>query len=108
VESLADRVLVLERGRVVLACQPHERAERLDLRLTLKVRVPEGDRDRALAVLRASGLAPMPNGRAILLDVPPNQKARPIGLLERAGVPVVDFSLDESATRGTRPGEDAR
>lgn len=95
VEALADRVLVLEQGRVAFVCSPHELVHHLNLRLGMKLYVAGDRRDDALAVLRAGGLAPSPNGAAIRLEVLPTQKVLPIRLLERAGIAVVDFVVED-------------
>ena len=55
--------------------------------------------EQALATLRAAGLAPSPNGtlRSIGVEVPPTDKALPIRVLERAGIAVADFSIEDGA-----------
>lgn len=92
-EALADRVLVLQGGRLAFECRPDEVAERLALTLRLKLRVPGEQRERALALLSADGYTATPNGHGIWVVVGPANKAAPIGMLARAGVPVVDFEI---------------
>lgn len=96
VEALADRVLVLERGRLAFACSPGDLPHRLGLRLSLKLRVSSEQREAAVLVLRESGLQPSPNGSAIRLQVLPAEKVLPIRLLERAGIDVLDFAIEDS------------
>jgi ABC-2 type transport system ATP-binding protein/nitrous oxidase accessory protein len=97
VEALADRVLVLERGRVAFACRPHELAARLGLRTTVRLRLGGAQVERAVEVLRAGGLATSPNGTSVGVAVAPGEKALPIRLLERAGIEVDDFAVEEEA-----------
>lgn len=97
VEALADRVLVLEGGKLAFACPPRELASRLGLRLNLRLRIARAQRDQAVAVLQQGGLRFSPNGTSIGVQVLPSEKALPIGLLERAGIEVTDFSIEDGA-----------
>ncbi len=96
VEALADRVLVLEHGRLVCTCSPQDLAERLGLRYHLRLRLSSEHRERALALLQAQGLeSASRNGQSIGVAVPASAKALPIRLLEQAGIAVTDFAIEE-------------
>jgi ABC-2 type transport system ATP-binding protein/nitrous oxidase accessory protein len=107
VETLADRVLVLEHGRLAGVCAPVELAYRLGLRLTIKLRVADAARGHAMTVLTAGGLDPHANGRGIAVVVPSDEKARPIRLLEHAGIAVLDFVLEHAGQDEASSGEAA-
>lgn len=93
IEALADRVLVMEQGRLMLACAPGELPQRLGLRTQVKLRLPEGQLDSALAVLLAGGYNVSRNGVGVLVDVLPGEKARPIHALHDAAIEVTDFEV---------------
>ncbi|MFH0945250.1 MAG: nitrous oxide reductase family maturation protein NosD [Planctomycetota bacterium] len=100
VEQLADRVLVLDGGRVLLECSPHELGGRLKLTSTLRLFIV-GDRlEEAADALRENGYEPRINGVSILVDVLPGEKARPLELLVAASIKVRDFELE--GERGAR------
>jgi ABC-2 type transport system ATP-binding protein/nitrous oxidase accessory protein len=93
IEALADQALVMDRGRLQVTCPAVELPERLGMRTQVKLRVPETLLDQALAVLQAGGFAASRNGTGVLVDVSPDGKALPIGVLSQASIPVVDFEL---------------
>lgn len=94
IEALADRVLVMERGRLVASVAPHELAQRLGLRTRIKLRLPADAIERALAVLRSDGFTASRNSSGVLVDVLPDAKAAPIHLLRAAAIEVVDFEVE--------------
>ncbi len=61
--------------------------------------VGEGRREarEAVAALGAAGLVASLNGSGIQVETLPNQRALPIRVLERAGIVVVDFSVEDGA-----------
>lgn len=95
VVALADRVLVLELGKLVADCHPNELASRLDTRAMLKLYF-EGDEwiQQALSTLTGHGYSAEPNGTGIWVQVVPLEKAKPISILTEAGIPVSDFQLE--------------
>lgn len=99
-ETLADRVLVLQRGRLAFECGPHEVTARLGLTTHLKLRLPLEQHAEALAVLEADGYAASPNGRGIWVVVASTAKAAPIRALERAGIQVSDFEVAPTVVEG--------
>lgn len=93
IESLADHVLVMEHGRMLLTCGPDELPQRVGLRTQMKLRLPEGQLDSALAVLQSGGYNVTRNGVGVLVDVLPGEKARPIHALRDADIQVTDFEV---------------
>jgi len=93
VETLADRVLVMDRGEVRLTCAAGDLASRLGLRTQVKLHMPASAMDAALAVLLAGGFTAHRNGTGILVDVLPGEKALPIRVLSQANIPVHDFEV---------------
>jgi nitrous oxidase accessory protein len=93
VAAIADRVLVMEAGRLRLECRPEELTERLGLRTSLKLYLEEGMTDRALEILRAGGYAPQRNGTGVWVEVQPDAKLAPIEALMAGDLRVVDFEL---------------
>ncbi len=91
VKTLADRVLVLEQGRLALTSSAPELSERLGLQARLRLYLADGQREQALAVLAGGGLQASANGRGLLVDVALAHKALPIRMLEQAAIAVEDF-----------------
>lgn len=94
VEALADEVLVLEAGKLRLSCRANELAHRLGLRTQVRLFLPAELMDDALSALHAEGLNAHKNGAGLLVDVLPDEKARPIHILSQATIRVDDFELE--------------
>lgn len=93
IEALADRVLVMDKGRLALSCSGRDLARQLGLRSQVKLRLAGETLDAALAVLQAGGFVAQRNGSGLLVDVLSGEKARPIGLLNQADIVVEDFEV---------------
>ena len=93
VEALADRVLVLEAGRLQRECSPHELADTLGLRSLLKVYVADGMIPTAVTYLQSRGFVALANGTGLHVEVPPREKASPIRALTEASIHVRDFEF---------------
>jgi len=93
VQLLADEVLVLEEGKVRASCEPSGLVEAAGLHMAIKVCVPCEQIDKAMETLASHGYAPQRNCTGLLVQVRPDRKARPLGVLERAGVHVEDFEI---------------
>ncbi len=93
-DLLADRVLVMESGRLHADCTPSELPARLGLRTQIKLRMDPEWLDQALGVLQADGFTARRNGVGVLVDVLPGEKVRPIYSLTRANIPVIDIELE--------------
>lgn len=95
IESLADQVLVMERGRLVATCEAGELAQQLGLRTQIKLRLPHASVEQALAVLQQGGFHASRNGHGVLVDVLPGAKAAPIHALAAAEIDVMDFEMQQ-------------
>lgn len=96
VELLADRVLVLEGGKLSLICHPAELAGRLGMALTLKIIMPEAIRDNALGLLKARGFTASRNGIGLRVAVSPKAKMVPLHTLWAENIEVNNFELENS------------
>lgn len=96
VELLADRVLVLEGGKLSLTCHPAELAGRLGMALTLKLIMPEPIRDNALNLLKARGFTVSRNGIGLRVAVSPKAKMAPLHTLWAENIEVNNFELENS------------
>lgn len=99
VETLADRVLVLDAGRLRRTCDAHELAEAIDARCVLRIYVGEDALGTAVGALQARGFDAMRNGTSLHVTVPVRDKAAPLQILTRADLVVRDFEITTSATR---------
>lgn len=96
IEALANRALVMDRGQLQVTCPAAELPERLGLRTQVRLRVPATMLEQAMVVLQAGGFIAARNGTGVLVDVPPDRKALPIGVLGDASIPVLDFEVQEA------------
>lgn len=94
VTALADRVLLLESGRLVIDAPPRELERRLGWETTLHLYLPPQMIAPALDTLAAGGLAVSRNGRGVRVQVAPGQKAESLRLLHEAGITVEDFAME--------------
>ncbi len=93
VERLADRVLVMEAGRIRLECDAANLAGTLDLRCVIRVVVPEDSLEAAHAALMALDVPVSRNGKALFVEVAAGHKAAPLRALLAARVEVRDFEV---------------
>ena len=94
VETLADRVLVMEAGKAQFTCTPRELPRRLGWKSQVKLRMEPSALDAALHVLTADGFAARRNGVGVIVEVPHGDKARPIHVLRAADITVTDFEME--------------
>jgi ABC-2 type transport system ATP-binding protein len=103
VEATCDRVIILNRGRIVAQGTVAEVARRAAAPRRAVVRVPPDTAARAVDVLgAAAGMGARRNGQAgdLTLTLPAGEApevgaSRALGLLLAAGVPVLTFALEE-------------
>ncbi len=93
VSMLVDRVVVLDDGVVVDECAPAELGERLGLRSWLHVLLDPDDVPVATSALTASGFNAHLNGRGVLVDVAPEDKAKAVEVISGAGVTIRDLEV---------------
>jgi ABC-type multidrug transport system ATPase subunit len=97
---LADRVLILERGRKVAEGVPEELRQQLVNPAVLCLTVPPERNAEAVSLLVAAGFRVCPQNAVVRVEAPAGRKLEPIELLSRAGVPVVDFDLESDEHNG--------
>jgi len=95
--TLADRAVVLERGRVRLSCAARELEAALFPATTLHIVVAPADIAAALGVLGGQGFEVNPNGRGIRVRVAPGQRGAPVETLVRAEVGIEDIWVEDGS-----------
>jgi nitrous oxidase accessory protein len=91
---LADRVIVLERGRKVAEGPPEEIRRHLVEPAHLCLVVPGDHAGAAAARLRDGGFDVRRTGARLWVDAPAGRKLEAIDLLNRFDVPILDFELE--------------
>jgi nitrous oxidase accessory protein len=101
VTSLADRVLVLDQGRLAADLPAARLAAHLGLTSVLHLTLPEADCAAAVDLLAEHGFAPDRVGATVSVAAPPGDNGRPIALLVGAGLHLEHFELGREARRST-------
>lgn len=91
---LADRVLLVERGRIEADLRPDAFVERLSGSSRLVLYLANGHREEAIETLARLGYQPSGEGKVLSVAVPPHEKARVLGALARNGVDLDDFEVE--------------
>jgi ABC-type multidrug transport system ATPase subunit len=95
VESLADRVLVLQHGSLVDTLTPEALRVKWLPAIEMTIWVKEEQRAQALQCLLAEGLEAHLNGRGtVVARVKAAQKMRPIYALNEQGIKVINFEME--------------
>ena len=94
VTALADRILLLEAGKLVVDAPPNELEQRLGWHTTLHLYLPEDLVDPAMKSLTTYGLPVSKNGRGLRVQVRPGEKGKVLRVLFDAGIDVDDFSVE--------------
>lgn len=94
VQGLADRVLVLQEGRVIAEVAPDALAEATGLRARLRISLLPADLERARRVLEEAGYPAFSNGHGLILSVPADHKLMPVHRLWEAGISVKDLEWE--------------
>jgi ABC-type multidrug transport system ATPase subunit len=94
VTALADRVLLLESGKLVVDAPPEELEQRLGRPVTLHLYISQPGIDPAMEMFSRHGFAASVNGRGVRVNVAPGQKGHVLRLLHEAGVAVSDFTVE--------------
>ena len=92
--ALADRVLLLEGGRLVVDAPPDQLERQLGWETTLHLYLPDDRIDPALQTLAGLGMPVSRNGRGVRVQVMPGAKGTVLRALHEAGVPVEDFTVE--------------
>ena len=91
---LADRVLLLEAGKLVVDAPPHELEQRLGWESSLYLYLPQHRMPLAMKALNEMGILASPNGRGLRVSVKPGQKGQVMHRLIEAGVEIEDFAIE--------------
>jgi len=95
---LADRVLFMKSGRVVLDAKPENLASLLGIKVKINLRIPQGSISNAISILDKEGIKSVNrNGSGLYLEVDEAQRMIPFEKLMQSGVPIDDFSIHESS-----------
>ncbi len=94
VTALADRVLLMEAGRLVIDAPPDELEQRLGWESTLHLYLPEARIKPALETLTEYGMPVSRNGRGVRVQVRPGEKGKVFRMLHDAGIEVEDFTVE--------------
>lgn len=91
---LADRVLLLEQGKLVAESEPEDLMTRIGALPKMRIEVGIDNVDSAMSVLADQDFEISRNRTGIYVTVAPGAKAKPIKVLVDAGIPVIDFDLE--------------
>lgn len=94
VTALADRVLLLEAGKLVVDTPPNELEQRLGWHTTLHVYLPQQSIDSAQKSLMTYGWTVNKNGHGVRVQVKPGEKSQVLRVLYDAGIEVEDFTVE--------------
>ncbi len=94
VTALADRVLLMEAGVLIVDAAPQELEKRLGWESTLHLYLAQPAIDPALEILTAYGMPVSRNGRGVRVQVKPGDKGRVLRMLHEAGVEIEDFTIE--------------
>ncbi|MBN2366846.1 MAG: nitrous oxide reductase family maturation protein NosD [Calditrichaeota bacterium] len=96
VSAIADRVLILEKGKLVKKCRPFELTGLESTSSMLKIFLEEERIASAITKLNEEGFKADRNNDGIKVIVDPKNKARPISLLASSGIFVRDFDFESN------------
>lgn len=95
VETLADRVLMMEAGRVADTLTPGQVRLRLAPHVELTLWISDAERPKALAAFQNVGWDAHLNGRGtVVVRLDAEQKLQPLSLLAEQGIAVTDFEME--------------
>lgn len=94
ITALADRVLLLEGGRLVVDSPPDQLERQLNWETTLHLYLPDEGIDPALQTLQGLGMPVSRNGRGVRVQVAPGAKGKVLRVLQQAGIEVDDFNVE--------------
>ena len=100
---IADRVVVLERGRIVAQDAPEQLGAYLGGEALVALTLSSSQKDEAAALLRCQGFTVMTNGsaRQIWIRIAGDRKLEPLRALHEANIRILDLELHSAA-----PGQD--
>lgn len=92
--SFADRVLVLDNGKLIADAPPMEIYKKFGKNGTLKIFISPSLFDQAINALNERGFNSSRNGKGILVQVNPDLKVEPIKILLSKGLSIDNFDYD--------------
>lgn len=92
--SFADRVLVLDQGKLITDSPPHEVYKQLGKRSLLRIYIANNQTDTALNILEKHGFKVSQNGSGLKVQVDSHSKGQPITLLANEGIAVENFDYE--------------
>ncbi|MEE9213545.1 MAG: ABC transporter ATP-binding protein [Thermodesulfobacteriota bacterium] len=96
VEFLADRVLVMKSGRLVLESSPQHLGKSLGLRIKVNLVIPQTSLKHALDILAREGFDKIDlNGNGFSIEIGSEERILPFKKLLLEGIPIDDFSIEE-------------
>ena len=95
---LADRVLFMKSGRVILDEKPENLATSLGMKVKINLRIPEGRIGDAISILNREGFGSVSrNGSGVYVEVAEGKKLAPLKKLIQGHIPITDFTVQESS-----------
>ncbi|GJM40010.1 MAG: ABC transporter [Ardenticatenaceae bacterium] len=94
ITALADRVLLLEAGKLIIDAPPHQIEKQLGLESTLHLYMADLEIDPALKTLTAHKMLVSRNGRGVRVQVSPGEKGKVLRILHDADVTIDDFTIE--------------
>lgn len=94
VTALADRVLLMEAGRLVVDAPPQDLQARLGWSSTLHLYLAQPAIEPAMRALDELGTPASRNGRGVRVQVKPGQKGAVLRALHEAGLEIEDFTVE--------------
>ncbi|WP_420645671.1 ABC transporter ATP-binding protein [Candidatus Leptofilum sp.] len=94
ITALADRVLLLEAGKLIIDAPPHQVEKQLGLESTLHLYLADLEIDTALETLSAHKMPVSRNGRGVRVQVSPGEKGKVLRLLHEADITIDDFTIE--------------
>lgn len=93
VVTLADQVLVMERGRLVQRTTPQELWPSRSSIRSMRLFIDKGDEHHAAEILREGGFAVNHGNSGLTVSIEQHRKAEPMNHLTERGISVRDFEL---------------
>ena len=96
VDYLADRVVLMRGGKLIFDGAPEILKKSLGLKLRANIRLQSGSLTDAAAILSAAGIRIRGNnGRGLVVEVPADDRMRPVRELHAHEIHVAEFTIEE-------------
>ncbi len=94
ITALADRVLLLEAGKLIIDAPPYQVEKQLGLESTLHLYLTDLEIAPALETLTAHGMPVSRNGRGVRVQVSPGEKGKVMRILYDADIAIDNFTIE--------------